>query len=503
MRLLKIGRDKSNNIVLPSPRVSSAHAEITILNNGDMLLEDKNSLNGTFVMNKRILPGASVSIKRGDAIRFADMELDWGKVPEPPDIKEFKAIYGIGKNVLNEIQLQGATVSRFHATYFIGKDGKRYIEDHSKNGTTVNGTRINSGQRVRVKRKDAIACGGVPVIIPGPKDPVWLKILLVAALVILVILGIKYFPIGFFNREKTDSQLYDRYKNATCMVVAGYHYDVSIPNVDLNKLNAYFNRVGLETIPTRIIRDTNGQYKRDNLNSTEYSGTGFFVSNNGQVATNLHVVKPWLADIDSNNNSDVVTIKQIVSSILTQNANTLVMAGLNQPLNAYISSIEVSGVLDYIGVIPNNQYIDGDNIVKCRPIYDQGDNLDVDVALITTVNGDLPKGCSYVNVKDSIRTKDDECKVGSHIYTIGFPAGINTQNNKEKLSTQGYSGNITQIRDQYSFGHDATSAGGASGSPIFDKYGYLVGVANSGLRNVNINYGIKGRYVKEMMDKIN
>ena len=61
MRLLKIGRDKSNNIVLPSPRVSSTHAEITILNNGDMLLEDKNSLNGTFV----IAPALVSQLKAG------------------------------------------------------------------------------------------------------------------------------------------------------------------------------------------------------------------------------------------------------------------------------------------------------------------------------------------------------------------------------------------------------------------------------------------------------
>ena len=62
MRLLKIGRDASCNIVLHSDKVSSLHAEMTILNNGDILLEDKNSRNGTFLMNKPIFSAISIVI---------------------------------------------------------------------------------------------------------------------------------------------------------------------------------------------------------------------------------------------------------------------------------------------------------------------------------------------------------------------------------------------------------------------------------------------------------
>lgn len=65
MRLLKIGRDMSCDIVLHSDKVSSLHAEITLLNSGDILLEDKNSHNGTYVMNQPIAPGKPVNIKRG------------------------------------------------------------------------------------------------------------------------------------------------------------------------------------------------------------------------------------------------------------------------------------------------------------------------------------------------------------------------------------------------------------------------------------------------------
>ena len=142
MRLLKIGREAGNDIVLHSDKVSSLHAEITLLDSGDIQLEDKNSRNGTYIMNQRIAPGKPVNIRRGDAVRFADVELQWSQIPMPEDNSAYKAIYGIGSNFQNDLQISGATVSRYHATIKIGRDKKVYIVDHSKNGTTVNSVKI-------------------------------------------------------------------------------------------------------------------------------------------------------------------------------------------------------------------------------------------------------------------------------------------------------------------------------------------------------------------------
>lgn len=100
MRLLKIGRDASCDLVLHSDKVSSLHAEMTVLNNGDILLEDKNSRNGTFLMNKPIKAGTTVSVRRGDAIRFGDVELMWSQIPMPENNSNYKALFGIGTNFL-------------------------------------------------------------------------------------------------------------------------------------------------------------------------------------------------------------------------------------------------------------------------------------------------------------------------------------------------------------------------------------------------------------------
>ena len=164
MRLLKIGSSPDCDIVLNSKRVSALHAELIMLNNGDILLEDKGSTNGTFVNNQPIKQGASVPVRRGDLIRFGDMELQWAAVPQPTDNSMFKKIYGIGSNMrYNDIQVTGNTVSRFHATLKIDKRGRAFIEDHSLNGTSINGKRIASHQNVRVKRGDDVVVGGIPV----------------------------------------------------------------------------------------------------------------------------------------------------------------------------------------------------------------------------------------------------------------------------------------------------------------------------------------------------
>ena len=138
----RIGSAPECDIVFNSPKVSRLHAEIAVLNSGDILLKDKNSTNGTFVNNRPIQPDQWVNIRRGDLIRFADMELQWASVPQI-DNSMFKKIFGIGKNAhYNEIVANGNTVSNFHATLKIDKNGHAFIEDHSLNGTAVCGISV-------------------------------------------------------------------------------------------------------------------------------------------------------------------------------------------------------------------------------------------------------------------------------------------------------------------------------------------------------------------------
>ena len=493
MKLLVIGTDSNCQIRLQSQFVSGYHAEILLLDNGEILLTDKGSRNGTYLNDQKLQPNRDIPIKRGDNIRFADQMLDWQSVPPvviDPDIKEMR---GIGTNFRNKYQLQGEKVSRYHATLSRRKDKKWYIQDHSKNGTTINGKAIPSNQDVRLNRGDTILCAGVSVSNPyGDSPSVNLKPVFWGVLSSFILLGCGF---AFYsldgcggNTQKTvkakpmsDKEIYDKYKNSIVLLIGYYYYEVSAGNLDLKKLE----------LPTEVVV-SNGKLKAVNgqrANMNIYTGTGFYVSEDGKIATNLHIVRPWLFDKEQSLISD--QYKMYLS----------VAASENPALNAFTAQIKVEGVLSYIGMIPNGAYFSEDNLKQCRELIAH-DNTENDVAILQLETKKLPDdNCTIVNLDQAVVNDSDIC-VGSHVYTMGCPFGLSLQDLKSPKGIQllGHGGSVTQECADYSFGFDASSYGGASGSPIFNEKGQLIGVLNAGIsKSQGFNYAIKASHVVELL----
>lgn len=522
MRLLKIGHDVSCDIVINSPHVSSLHAEITLMNSGDILLEDKNSRNGTFVMNQRIASGKPVNIRRGDIVKFADVELQWSQVPMPEDNSAYRAVYGIGSNFNNDIQISGNTVSRYHATLKEGKDGKMYIIDHSKNGTTVDGMKIPSNTPVRIKRKSAVVCGGVPVDLSRyfKTSPIKPILTVAASVLVLVGIGLGVWKLIDGRGNKTyifsDEQLYNRFNNSVVMLTGIFHYEVSIGDVDVDKWNKMLFEKGRQYrlnlsslfIPKKLLwangpLDVSTYSTRQLIDAFDkkgtYGGTGFFISEDGKLLTNLHVVKPWMFD----ENVEIVKSMQNYYAEKVAQAVELINAkeGISS-LSAYVSKVKVDGVLDYIALVPEGEVFDADNITKCR-VLSAGEDTDIDIALIQTISKRLPTPKStYVNVKDSMDVSDEALTIGRHMYTLGFPMLTGLQDSRsDGIHLLARGGSITQILNEYSFGFDAAAFGGASGSPVFNDKGMLIGILNAGAtRSQGFNYGIKAKYVKNLLE---
>lgn len=498
MRLIIIGTSADAHMRLNSPYVSAYHAELLLLDNGDILLTDKASRNGTYVNDERIAPNKEVSVKRGDTIRFADTVLDWSSIPMPENMMDIKEIRGIGTNYKNKYQLQGDKVSRFHATLKLKKDKKWYIQDHSKNGTTINGIPVPSGQEVRLKKSDKIMCAGTEC--PNPysgkkggsgKDfsfP-WRWIFggvgIVAVISCLILLFGKLNGCSHTDEKPvlSDTELYSKYKNSTVLMVGFYHYKVSAGNLNLASLG----------LPTDVVLAANGNLIPVNGDQSKmhgYTGTGFFVSPDGKIITNLHIAQPWLFTEECSQISD--KYKMLFAE----------MAAKMPQLNAFTSQIKVEGIA-HLSYIPNGEYFTSENLKSCREIA-ASENTNADVALLQTVSRKLPgDSATYIGVDDFI-TNDSEIKVGEHIYTMGFPLGLSAQNLDSSSGIQllARGGNITQESNEYSFGFDAASYMGASGSPIFNNRGQLIGILNAGFeKSQGFNYGIKAIYAKELIEQ--
>ena len=118
-----------------------------------------------------------------------------------------------------------------------------------------------------------------------------------------------------------------------------------------------------------------------------------------------------------------------------------------------------------------------------------------------------------LNINISNKT---DLKVGEKVFIIGFPKGDRISK-YPKISSGLISSNIGVGNNVDEFITDAISYGGSSGSPIFNSEGNLAGILwggdrtmidsssdkNLSLEDPNITYGIKSKYIKDLLEKNN
>jgi hypothetical protein len=88
-KILNIGRDDSNQIVLKDPTVSRNHGVLYFLESGQVLFEDLNSLNGSYIQGNRVY--GKVEIKRGQILKVGKALVPWQNylghtIYDPPEI---------------------------------------------------------------------------------------------------------------------------------------------------------------------------------------------------------------------------------------------------------------------------------------------------------------------------------------------------------------------------------------------------------------------------------
>lgn len=517
MRLLKVGRDSNCDIVLHSDKASALHAEITILNNGDILLEDKNSRNGTFVMNRPIKPGTQVSIKRGDAIRFGDVELIWNQIPMPEDLSNYKAVYGIGTSMRNDIQIAGNTASRYHATLKIDRKGKAFLQDHSKNGSTINGERLNPGQTRQIKRGDAIVCGGVPVNLAQfiPSNNLLKIIGIAATIAVLVVCGWaawKYIP---WNNSVTPVTT-QAMENASACVYGGYYYEINVKDDPFkNVIKGWPDKWYLGIGPNGKLQVNTST---EGLSPLGYTGTAFFISKDGEMGTNRHIAVPWEyrdAEDEENIRQQMEKARQATSGNLYELLAYNVMTGAlsAEDANAWLrryqnSPLEISGKHAFFGIGLTGSKVNNQiDLQQAQVIAESGDPKK-DVALIRLNSRKTPDyivkmGAIYdiehARVDErSLKPQDEELTI------IGYPMGETVTNETfdgKELRPTIHKASLSKTPDDNQIQIQAVGIGGQSGSPVIDKSHRLVGVLCSGFKGTEVTYCCNIKHLVELYNK--
>lgn len=488
MKLIRIGNSQSCDLKLDSEYVSSLHAEMTILDDGQIILEDKNSRNGTTVGKKKLEPGKEVTVQRGDMITFADTPLVWARIPAAEKLSNYKAVYNIGSNYRNDIILNSQTVSRYHASVRVGKDGKMYIRDNgSRNGTMVNGVKIAANKDERIKKGYNIVCGAEDiteqVAALFPKNGIK-NILMGAAAVLalaLVVLGIYLLWPKKVVDNVVDPQ---QYRPTVVYVRASYHYIIDFED---NPMPGQWD--GKLSFNDQIY----------------YQATAFFLDSLGRMGTNRHIAVPW----EYVTKEDEDNIRQEIEDRLPRSRedkeiNKFLETGLGQTVlkYAYSKSITrsafikkvydicdrirkshytISGALNFITLgYPGNYYTHEDEFQRCN-VLKVSDNKDIDLAILQLNNKKTPKEINKLfSPDDYFSDRLDPLK--DQLYVIGYPAGImwGMDDKSKSLEPTIRETKCSKEPGRYDFEFQANSVGGSSGSPVFNTKGQLVGILYGG-----------------------
>lgn len=485
MKALKIGRSSSNDVIINDPVVSSSHAIITVSDIGEVYIEDLGSKNGTFVNGERI---NKAKLSASSTVLLGNHSIDWKQIIQtskpkqpknpisfPPNVVEKKLV---GRNAISQIRFSFDDVSDKHAYLCKLSDGSVVLIDiNSTNGTYVNGSKISSPYTLR--KGDMVSIANMHPLnweAVYPIKPVFnYKIAAAIAASIALIVGI--FIVKPWNwGEKEWSEVYAEHKNDVVLIYVKSAYAATIQG---RPLSSYLN--GYDQLDYCSI-DSDGDISSGISRS---SGTGFFISSDGKILTNRHVVS-----CSSEEKKNIETVKRAIQRVLIQN-----------DLSKLAANVEVDYVVLSVGIVQNDTFIDSENdLIPCT-VLRISDNEDLDVALLQTNTKSIPSGSTFVDLSKAVPSS--KLTLGYKICTIGFPMSFIIGKTSAGLEANNQSGEITQERGAYQYGHNITIHQGASGSPVYDKKGRFAGIIVSGFLGISqgYNHAIHPTPVIEFVEK--
>jgi S1-C subfamily serine protease len=334
---------------------------------------------------------------------------------------------------------------------------------------------------------------------------------MIKKVLIVISLNILFISCNKVIEPETPEKIFEKYKGSVVLIASQYYYEVHSGN------STYYYSPSSEK---KLFLS-----KEEVLNNLSFStGTGFVISEKGEIITNNHVVnhkdenyKSELVNFYEKAKSTILYDVRMYNDTIDQIKSTynqysdqmeyyekenfekrydLVRDKKNFLVDLYqrIENIDLSNstsklIIHKLGIAYNDTHVtEFDDLQECV-VVKTSENEKIDLALIQTKSKSFNTKPKFIlNFKDNNpnilenpeknkeRNIKNPIKINEDVFMIGFNRGFSLANTKQGIKSQFTSGKISQENDGERILYTIPTLEGSSGSPIVDKWGNLIGV---------------------------
>lgn len=330
----------------------------------------------------------------------------------------------------------------------------------------------------------------------------------------------------------TKNEIDEKHRSGVVLILNQYYYTLTLPNGKTFYLagDADGNIINFEVDPDSAVNCI--------MSAT---GTGFFISNDGKIATNKHVASRTVSDRDAvkvtklilnklerylnNQNDSCEAIKDICQIEYSKTNDAMERARWARIYDAMDEEIkenkEYIRELNYIDpevaeieyhstlkVAYNGTFVkSADDMYPCT----LRDTANLDLAIIQLNSKQTPPDKYIFPVPE--KNMLEHYSFGEYLsrllgsdkneelYMIGFNRGFVMAVTEEGIFSQCTEGSINQNQRDI-IQYNINSAPGSSGSPVLNRRGQLVAINFAGYRDAqSFNYGVKEKHLYDLIKK--